>query len=200
MLLLLLEQWGDAADMPAEGALESVVECGATGEISCVKEPFRVLSLPMADSLDAALHAFMNEKEELHGANVWRSAAADRLRITPALKKSKKQPVFDTPSLMPAVVRSLALLSYCSRFCADFEDQIKTRRSSPAHPASAAPSTMPASMGPPSRGWTTVPWRVCWCFLRAITARASRHHRVQTIPTHKKYSCRMPLGSRCWQI
>ena len=34
-------------------------------------------------------------------------------------------------------------------------------------------------------------------FPGAITARASRHHRVQTIPTHEKYSCRMPLGSRC---
>ena len=32
--------------------------------------------------------------------------------MTPELKKSKKQPVFETPSFMPAAVKSLALLSY----------------------------------------------------------------------------------------
>ena len=31
------------------------------------------------------------------------------------LKKSRKQPVFETPSFMPAFVRSLALLSYLQR-------------------------------------------------------------------------------------
>ena len=33
----------------------------------------------------------------------------------PVLKKSRKQPVFETPSFMPAFVRSLALLSYLQR-------------------------------------------------------------------------------------
>ena len=34
---------------------------------------------------------------------------------TPVLKKSRKQPVLETPSFMPAFVRSLALLSYLHR-------------------------------------------------------------------------------------
>ena len=82
VLLALLDQW--SLPQIAEGRLDSVVSCGATAEESRVGEPFRVLSLPLAPSLTAALHAFTNEKEELIGANVWRSPAAARLRITPA--------------------------------------------------------------------------------------------------------------------
>ena len=44
--------------------------------------------------------------------------------MIPALKNSKKQPVFDTPSSMPAFVRSLALLSYLKE-----EINKKSRRS-----------------------------------------------------------------------
>ena len=77
VLLAFLDQW----PLPniAEGRLDSVVLCGATQEESRVGEPFRVLSLPLAPSLAAALHAFTNEKEELQGSNVWRSPAAARL-------------------------------------------------------------------------------------------------------------------------
>ena len=49
------------------------------------------------------------------GCNERRLTCTKGLSITPLLKKSKKQPVFDTPSSMPAFVKSLALLSYLRR-------------------------------------------------------------------------------------
>ena len=77
-LLLLLARAPDFGGPP--GRLLSVVQCGATHETSTVAEPFHVLSLPMADTIEAALgHA----AQELRGADVWRSPGAARQGITP---------------------------------------------------------------------------------------------------------------------
>ena len=81
VVLALLDMWKDPVQ---SGELESIVECGATGEISRVTEPFCVLSLPLAADLAQALHQFENHKEELTGENVWISEEARQRRVTPA--------------------------------------------------------------------------------------------------------------------
>jgi ubiquitin C-terminal hydrolase len=74
-LLALLEK----APQGEPGRLLSVVRCGATGETSTVPEPFHVLSLPLAPTVEAAL-----EREDvLRGTEVWRSPSAVAQRLTP---------------------------------------------------------------------------------------------------------------------
>ena len=69
----------DRTPMGPPGRLLSVVRCGATGETSTVPEPFHVLSLPLAPSVEAALE----HKDVLRGAEVWHSPSAAAQHLTP---------------------------------------------------------------------------------------------------------------------
>lgn len=82
-LLAMLEHVSRPLDATV-GELVSVIRCGATDDVSRVSEPFEVLSLPVATTLEQSIASFCHGHDELRGPDVWRSPLAQERGITPA--------------------------------------------------------------------------------------------------------------------